>query len=130
MTLLRFLLFSFLFTSALATRISAQSTAQTTDQRSTRIDGNRFISTEGGFSVGISLAPSQTTDFGTEAAKKKGIDVGKQYLWKFETTTYTIMYSASFDSNGNPMTQTLEDVSSGTLTVFCVRARSYCPRGR
>src|SRR5690348_7414989 len=113
MTTFRFLLFSFVLSSTFATGILAQETGPAAGQAPTRLDGKRFISNEGGFSVQISSDPSHVTDFGTEAAKKKGIDVGKQYAWKFEKTTYTIMYSPSFDSNGNPMTQTLKDVSSG-----------------
>lgn len=80
----------------------------------TTLEGERFISKEGGFSIVISRQPDQTRNLGTEAIQKKGIDVGKQYIWKSEKTLYTIMYSHPFDENGNPMTQTLEEMNSGS----------------
>jgi len=114
MKVIRVLLFTFISFGLLVTFLPAQATVSETRQSATLIDGKRFISTEGGFSIEIAVAPTETTDFGTETSKKKGVDIGKHYLWKFEKTTYTIMYSPSLDSNGDPATQTLEEVSSGT----------------
>jgi hypothetical protein len=114
MTLVKSLLFTFLSTGLVVTCLSAGAIAQNAVQPATKVEGKRFISTEGGFSVAISETPSQTIDFGTEAAKKKGVDVGKLYIWKFEKFTYTIMYSTSFNSDGNPVAQTLKEVIAGS----------------
>lgn len=79
----------------------------------------RFESIGGGFTIKISQAPLQTRDLGTETANKKGIDVGKMFIWQFEKTTYTILYKKSLDSDGNPLapdgepkTQNLRDLEA------------------
>lgn len=64
----------------------------------------KFESIEGKFIISIPQAPSQTRDLGTEAANKKGIDVGKIFIWQFpEKALYTVMYKNAFDSDGNPL---------------------------
>lgn len=63
----------------------------------------RFESTGGNFTFNIPQSPLQTRDLGTETANKKGIDVGKMFIWQFEKTTYTILYKKSLDSDGNPL---------------------------
>lgn len=68
------------------------------------VKANKFESTGGNFSINISQAPSQTRDLGTETANKKGIDVGKIFIWQFpEKALYTVMYKNAFDSDGNPL---------------------------
>ncbi len=77
------------------------------------IEGGRFISKPGGFTVEIPHMPVQTLDYGSEKARAKGIDAGKQYFWKFEKTVYIILYSPSIGPDGGPMPQPYEDMLSG-----------------
>lgn len=77
------------------------------------IEGGRFISTPGGFTIDIPHLPFQTLDYGSEKARAKGIDAGKQYFWKFDKTVYIILYSPSIGPDGNPMPQPYEDMLSG-----------------
>jgi hypothetical protein len=75
----------------------------------------RFESTGGNFTLNIPQAPLQTRDLGTETANKKGIDVGKMFIWQFEKTTYTILYKKPLDSDGNPLTPDGEDPKTQNL---------------
>lgn len=84
----------------------------------------KFESAGGKFTISISQAPIETRDLGTETANKKGIDVGKMFIWQFpEKTIYTVMYKTAFDSNGSPLdfdgdpkTQSLRDLE--TLNIY------------
>ena len=76
----------------------------------------RFESTGGKFAIGITEAPLEVRDLGTETANKKGIDVGKMFIWKFEKTLYTILYKKPLSADGNslqpdgdPKSQNLRD---------------------
>lgn len=70
------------------------------------VKANKFESIGGNFSINITQAPSQTRDLGTETANKKGVDVGKIFIWQFpEKALYTFMYKNAFDSDGNPLEQ-------------------------
>lgn len=74
----------------------------------------KFESKEGNFTINLFEEPSAVRNLGTDASEKKGIDVGKQYIWKFEKTLYTAMYSNPFDSNGNAMPQIFDEMLSGS----------------
>lgn len=66
----------------------------------------RFESKAGNFSINISQAPIQTRNLDAE----KGEEPGKQFIWQFERTTYTVMYSA-FDNND--LSRAFDDMNSG-----------------
>lgn len=76
----------------------------------------RFESTGGKFAISISEAPLEIRDLGTETANKKGVDVGKMFIWRFEKTFYTVLYKNPLSSDGNtlepdgdPKSQNLRD---------------------
>ena len=77
------------------------------------IEGKRFESTEGGFTINILEAPLQTRYLGSEKTDKKGIDVGKFFAWKSGKIIYTAMYMNPFDDNGNSLSMNLEEMNSG-----------------
>lgn len=77
------------------------------------VEGKSFESKAGNFAINIFQAPLQTLDMGTETAEKKGVDTGKQFVWKFEKTLYTVMYASPFDADGNPMPQDFDDMNIG-----------------
>lgn len=66
----------------------------------------KFESKAGNFSVNISQEPFQTRVLDAE----KGEEPGKQFIWKFEKTIYTIMYS-EFDKND--LSTAFDDMNSG-----------------
>lgn len=78
------------------------------------VDNGQFISKTGKFQVSIAEIPSQTLDLGSETARAKGIDVGKQYVWRFENTLYTIYYTPPVDREGNTLPNVFEDMVSGS----------------
>ena len=78
------------------------------------VEAGIFESRDGGFSIAISQMPLQTRDSGSEKAKAKGIDTGKQFIWKFERTLYTAMYNPPVDFDGNHSPQVYEDMETGT----------------
>lgn len=73
-----------------------------------------FESKNGGFSIAIPQMPSKTIEKGTDKAKAKGIDTGKQFVWIFEKTLYTAFYSPPVDHDGNPLTPVYADMEIGT----------------
>ena len=75
---------------------------------------NKFESKEGNFSINISQEPFQTLNMGSELADKKGVDVGKLFLWRFEKTVYTVMYMGPFDRDGNDLPQDWLDIVDGS----------------
>lgn len=89
---------------------------QTSTPRDSKVNKqtNKFESKEGNFSINISQEPFQTLNMGSEIAEKKGVDVGKQFLWRFEKTVYTVMYMGPFDKDGNNMPQDWLDIEDGS----------------
>ncbi len=77
------------------------------------VDG-KFVSDSGRFSISIPAMPMKTMDIGTEKARAKGVDVGKQFTWQFDETFYTIMYIPSVDSDGNPFPIVYKDMVMGS----------------
>jgi hypothetical protein len=78
------------------------------------VDKGVFVSKEGGFSISIPELPKQTIDKATIKAKARGADVGKQYVWLFERTLYTIYYNPPVDNDGNSYPQVFADMESGS----------------
>ena len=66
----------------------------------------RFESNLGNFSINISQTPLQTRTIDAE----KGKEPGKQFLWQFERTVYTVMYS-EFNKSDYP--RPFDDMNSG-----------------
>jgi len=66
----------------------------------------RFESKAGNFSINVSQAPSQTRNVDPEPGKEPG----KQFLWQFERTVYTVMYS---EFNENDLSTALDQMNSG-----------------
>ncbi len=121
------LIFSFIFTncsSAQDKTITPPPMTQITQPSSTKYneETKRFESTGGKFTISISQVPTETRDLGTETANKKGVDVGKMFIWQFpEKAIYTVMYKNAFDTDGNPLdfdgdpkTQSLRDLETAT----------------
>lgn len=77
------------------------------------VDG-KFVSESGRFSISIPAMPMKTLDIGTQKARAKGVDAGKNFIWKLDTTLYTIMYTPPVDSDGNPDPNDLKDMVIGT----------------
>jgi hypothetical protein len=73
-----------------------------------------FRSKGGNFSIAIPELPKQIIDKATDKAKAKGIDTGKQFVWVFERTLYTIYYNPPVDKDGNPYPQEYADIENGT----------------
>jgi hypothetical protein len=86
----------------------------TTEPTKVAIENGRFHSEDGRFSVAISEMPSMTMDVGSEKAKSRGIDAGKQYAWRFEKTLFTVMYTPPVDPDGNRFPNVLDDLVSGS----------------
>lgn len=78
------------------------------------VENGMFRSTGGNFSISIPALPKQTIDNATEKAKAKGIDVGRQFVWVFERTLFTIYYNPPVDKDGNPSPQVYSDLQIGT----------------
>jgi hypothetical protein len=78
------------------------------------VQADVFESKNGGFSIAIPQMPSKTINRGTDKAKAKGIDTGKQFVWLFERTLYTAFYSPPIDNDGNPSPPAYADMESGT----------------
>jgi hypothetical protein len=111
---LKILCLSFLLCSVLINCSSAQDKSLPTSSSTITVEAKRFESKEGNFSINIYQAPFHTRNLGSEITDKKGTDVGKQFLWKFEKITYTAMYSNPFDSDGNAMPQSFDEMNSGS----------------
>jgi hypothetical protein len=71
------------------------------------VENGVFTSINGKFSIAIPELPKQRLEFGTEKARAKGIDIGKQFVWVFEKTFYTLYYNPGFDPDGNGWVQDL-----------------------
>ena len=101
------LIFSFIFANcSAAQKIPSSESLTKTVETSDRVNpvNKKFESNAGNFSINISQTPSQTRDLGTDTANKKGVDVGKIFIWQFpEKALYTVMYKNAFDSDGNPL---------------------------
>ncbi len=78
------------------------------------IESGVFTSKGGGFSLAISEMPFQTIDSASETAITKGVDAGKQFVWKFDKTLYTAFYTPPVDKDGNAMPPVYEDMITGT----------------
>lgn len=78
------------------------------------VENGIFTSTSGKFSIAIPQMPKQAIDYASEKAKAKGIDVGKQFIWVFEKTLFTLYYNPPFDSDGNSLPQVFKDMENGT----------------
>jgi len=66
----------------------------------------RFESKAGNFSINISQVPTQIRIIDAE----KGQEPGKQFLWQFERTAHSVMYSAF---NKNDLSKALDEMNSG-----------------
>ena len=77
------------------------------------VDG-KFRSESGRFSISIPAMPMKTLDIGTEKARAKGVDAGKNFVWQFATSLYTIMYTPPVDSDGRPDPNDFNDMVIGT----------------
>jgi hypothetical protein len=73
-----------------------------------------FRSKSGNFSIAIPDFPKQIIDKATEKAKAKGVDVGKQFVWVFDRTLYTIFYNPPVDNDGDPRPQVYADMEIGS----------------
>lgn len=71
------------------------------------VKNGKFESKEGNFSINISHPPFITRNVDPEK------DVGKQFGWRFEKTSYTIMFFLENGSDGVSKKQTLDDMNSG-----------------
>lgn len=78
------------------------------------VENGIFKSVSGKFSIAIPDLPKQTLDMATEKAKANGIDVGRQFIWVYEKTLYTLYYNPAFDFDGNPSPQVYADIENGT----------------
>jgi hypothetical protein len=78
------------------------------------VENGIFRSINGRFSIAIPELPKQTIDKATEKAKAKGVDVGKQFVWVFDRTLYTIFYNPPVDNDGNPYPQVYADMEIGS----------------
>ena len=78
------------------------------------VEDGIFRSINGGFSIAIPELPKQTLDKATVKAKAKGVDVGKQFIWLFERTLYTIYYNPPVDVDGNPYPPVYADMGMGS----------------
>jgi hypothetical protein len=96
------------------TKSSQPLTPKSVEPTGTFINADIFESTGGGFSIAIPTMPLRTLDYGSEKAKAKGVDAGKQFLWQFERTLYTVAYYPPVNSDGNSVSQVYEDMVSGT----------------
>jgi hypothetical protein len=73
------------------------------------VDGKRFESQEGNFSIDISQPPSQTLNLEPETAGGKA---GKHFIWKLERTGYTLMYDF-FDLEKGTPSEKMAQMNSG-----------------
>ena len=89
---------------------------QTSSPKNSKVneETKRFESKEDNFSINISHEPFQTRNMGSEIADKKGVDVGKLFVWKFEKFAYTVMYMGPYDRDGNDLPQDWLDLDDGT----------------
>lgn len=78
------------------------------------VENGVFTSVNGKFTIAIPELPKRTLDHATEKAKAKRVDVGKQFVWLFEKTLYTLYYNPPFDFDGNPSPQVYADIENGT----------------
>lgn len=74
---------------------------------------NKFESKEGNFSIDISQPPFMTRNIGSELDDKKGINTGKQFGWKLEKISYTVMYSLEDDSDEHSKAQLFSAMNTG-----------------
>lgn len=116
---IKYISFVLLFCGLLTSCSSAQKNFPTPDLSPVEplgasIEDGRFTSNSGGFVIGISEMPIQTLDLGSEIARTKSIDAGKQYVWRFETTLYTVAYTLPVDADGNSSPHVFDDMVIGT----------------
>ncbi|MFM9903866.1 MAG: hypothetical protein ACKVQJ_04760 [Pyrinomonadaceae bacterium] len=78
------------------------------------VEDGIFRSTNGKFSIAIPSLPTQTLDNATEKAKAKNVDVGKQFVWIFGGTFYTIYYTPPVNHDGDASPQQFADIETGT----------------
>ncbi|MDQ6787518.1 MAG: hypothetical protein M3033_11985 [Acidobacteriota bacterium] len=81
-----------------------------TNESSDRVnpDTKKFESNAGNFSINISQLPTQIRNLEPD----KGRDPGKQLLWQFEKTVYTVLYSAVDKNN---LSHAFDEMNSGVL---------------
>jgi len=78
------------------------------------VEHGQFNSINGQFSIDIPEMPFQTLDLGSEKAREQGIDVGKQFLWRFEKVLFTVTYTLPLDADGEPLDNDIKDMVSGS----------------
>jgi hypothetical protein len=78
------------------------------------VQGGRFQSPSGRFQIDIPEMPVQTLDMGSEKGRIKGVDAGKAYIWKFESTLYTVMYRPPVNPDGDPASPVFDDMVIGS----------------
>jgi hypothetical protein len=95
---------------------SAQEVRWTSLPKNSKVneETKKFESKEGNFLINIPQIPTQVRNMGSEIADKKSIDVGKQFGWRLEKTSYTVMYMGPFDNDGNDLPQDWRDMDDGT----------------
>ena len=115
-TILLSSLFIALFSSCSVsqTKPFAEPTITSVQALEASVENGRFQSKSGGFAISRPQMPLQTLDRGTEQARATAIDSGKQYMWRFEKTLYTVYYTPPVDLDGNPSPNVFEDMVTGS----------------
>lgn len=117
---LRYSILALLLSSFLANCANSQSKPSNSEilqsivSSGDRVEAGIFESIRGKFSIAIPELPKQTIDKATKKAKAMDVDVGKQFVWLFEKTLYTIYYNPPFDPDGNASPQVYADMENGT----------------
>lgn len=103
------LILSFIFTSCSAAQEKPLSELSVkTNESSDRVnpETKKFESNAGNFSINISQFPTQIRNLEPD----KGREPGKQLLWQFERTVYTVLYSAVDKNN---LSNAFDEMNSG-----------------
>lgn len=113
MICLRFFFLSFLFSCFFVSYTPAQAKPLSSPSPVPALETKRFESKEGNFSIDIFQFPLQTRELDAEAARKRGLNTGKQLFWQFEKTVYTIMYDF-FTPDEVANSKALDQMNSGS----------------
>lgn len=81
---------------------------------SERLENGVFISRNGKFSIAIPVMPTNIIDLATEKAKAKGIDAGKNFIWRYETSFVQVFYDPGVDPDGVASPMVFKDFEEGT----------------
>ena len=107
-TLCFLLIFSFIFTNCSSAQEKSPVELSKETESSDKInpETKRFESRAGQFSINISQAPLQVRTLEAE----KGKEPGKQFLWQFQKTVFTVLYSSI---NKNDLSHAFDEMNSG-----------------